>query len=341
MEPLKKEAVPHLTIALDIAINDKVLNLKSGETPTPGNCASKLAKQIREKIDSDVAANEIKEFANHIQELLLPSVNTDFCSDARQIGCTKFSLVATSTSGRNKFNNIIKSLKLKTDRYGFDILYTFLTTKIFSLILKWKNDQLIATPKVDYRSVQISQDEDKVLRYVSGFIPFALKKRFLRVKESPLRNAALQAVSAWCLEEEEADKTDFYDYTLSWTNRINRGGLMIVKESFFVFIRRVELSVRGILNQTLIKTYNGEDLRDTLFNRLMSDSLIESTWASLSRMILSNKLRATLKEIILKKWINLRIRSFVTAWIQAAKSKQGEEKLSKKGEVSLRKGLAQ
>eukprot|EP00111_Clytia_hemisphaerica_P020418 TCONS_00060157-protein len=116
---------------------------------------------------------------------------------------------------------------------------------------------------------------------------------------------------------------------------------MIVKESFFVFIRRVELSVRGILNQTLIKTYNGEDLRDTLFNKLISDSLIESTWASLSCMILSNKLRATLKEIILTKWINLRIRSFVTAWIQAAKSKQGEEKLSRKGEVSLRKGLAQ
>ena len=34
------------------------------QTPIPGKCASKLAKQIREKLHSDVAINEIKEFAH-------------------------------------------------------------------------------------------------------------------------------------------------------------------------------------------------------------------------------------------------------------------------------------
>lgn len=336
MEPIKQLSQQHFTIALDFAINDDVLNLKSSKNLSPGNYASKLAKQISEK--SDVASTQIKVFADHIQGLLLPSVNTHFCPEARQQACTKFSYVTTSESGRKKFHAIIDQLNLKED--GFDILYTFVVTKIFSLILKWKNEIVIKVPEVNYNLVKISVEEEKVLRYVSGFIPFALKKRFSRLKESMLKSAVLQLINTWCVEGECEDATDFYDYTLSWTNRINRGGLMIVKETFFVFIRRIEMTVRGVLNQTLIQLYNGEDLRDMILEELLKSFLIESSWASLSRMLLSEKLKVTMKLIVLKKWVNLRIRSFVTAWIQASTLKQNDKKLSKKAEVSLRKGLS-
>lgn len=336
LKPLEKEAGSHFTIALELAINDKILNLKHGEELTPGNHAAKSAKFILEK--SDLVSNEMNTFATHIQSLLIPSVNTDFCSEARQIGCTKFSAVTISKSGRSKFATIFDKLLMNKD--GFDVLYTFIVTKTFSLILKWKNDQLIEPSKIDYTRVSFTSEEEKVLRYVAGFIPFSLKKRFSRVKESELKKAALQIVDNWCLDGDEKDATDFYDYTLSWTNRINRGGLMIVKEPFYVFIRRIETYVREVLNVTLIENYNGEDLRDIILSKLLKSMSIESTWASLSRMVVSEKLKMTLKEIILRKWVNLRVRSFVTAWIQVAKLRHTEDKLSKKAEVGLRKGLS-
>uniref|UniRef100_A0A7M5V9U8 C2H2-type domain-containing protein n=2 Tax=Clytia hemisphaerica TaxID=252671 RepID=A0A7M5V9U8_9CNID len=333
--PLQAEAGNHFSIALDLAINDKILNLRHEEVLTPGNYAVKSAKIIQEKSES--VSKEISDFAAHIQDLLIPCVNTDYCSEARQIGCTKFSQVSVSKSGRSKFRAIFDKLQLNE---GFDILYTFMVTKTLSLILKWKNDKLIEISEVDHTKLSLSPEEEKVLRYVSGFIPYSLKKRFSRVKESNLKRAALQVVNAWCLDGDNEDTSDFYEYTLSWTNRINRGGLMIVKEPFYVFIKRIEIAVREVLNVALIENYRGEDLRDLILEKLMKSTFIEGTWASLSRMILNEKLRAMLKEIILKKWVNLRIRSFVTAWIQAAKLKQTENKISKKAEVSLRKGLS-
>ena len=100
------------------------------------------------------------------------------------------------------------------------------------------------------------------------------------------------------------------------------------------------MTVCGILNQTLIQTYNGEDLRDLILEKLLKTALVVSSWGALSRMMVSEHLKLTLKLIILKKWVELRIRSFITAWIQAAKCKENKTKLSKKAEVGLRKGLS-
>ncbi len=77
LRPLEKEAGSHFTIALELAINDKILNLRHGEELTPGNYASKSAKIIQEK--SDLVSKEISEFATHVQALLIPTVNTDYC----------------------------------------------------------------------------------------------------------------------------------------------------------------------------------------------------------------------------------------------------------------------
>ena len=52
-------------------------------------------------------------------------------------------------------------------------------TKLYEHSLVWKNSILIKPfEEVDFDKLQISEHEEKILRYVAGYIPFSLKKQF-------------------------------------------------------------------------------------------------------------------------------------------------------------------
>ena len=81
----------------------------------------------------------------------------------------------------------------------------------------------------------------------------------------PIGKAVLEMVNSWTIKADENrySKT-LYEYTLSWTEKINRGGLIIVNEKFFIFVRHIELVARTVLNKSLMINYCSEDLRDVL-----------------------------------------------------------------------------
>ena len=130
-----------------------------------------------------------------------------------------------------------------------------------------------------------------------------------------------------------------YDYTLSWTEKVNQGRLMIVSEICFIFLRHVESVARTVLNKSLMINYCGEDLRDVLLENVLKHDLIDKSWCSLTRYIENDSLKDTMKIATLKNWIGIRARSFVNAWKQLVKRKRGKINISNKSEPSLRKTL--
>ena len=85
--------------------------------------------------------------------------------------------------------------------------------------------------------------------------------------------------------------------------------------------------------------YCGEDLRDILLEIFLKHDHIDKSWFSLTRYIKNDSLKDTMKIAILKKWIGIRARSFVNAWMQLVKRKCGKINISNKSEPSLRKTL--
>ena len=96
-----------------------------------------------------------------------------------------------------------------------------------------------------------------------------LSEKTVLVKASPRDRNGCYRTCLFMKEDKECDLeySSLYDYTMSWTNRMNRGGLMVVKEHFYVLIKRIEMIVRQILKKSLIISYDGEDLRDILFKK--------------------------------------------------------------------------
>ena len=88
----------------------------------------------------------------------------------------------------------------------------------------------------------------------------------------------LDMMNSWTIKaDERRDSKTLYDYTLSWTEKVNRGRLMIINEKFFIFVRRVESVAKTVLNKTLMINYFREDLRYVSLEKfLMHDPIGKS-----------------------------------------------------------------
>ena len=68
---------------------------------------------------------------------------------------------------------------------------------------------------------------------MARYIPFLLKKKYWTRRQTPLVKAVLEMVNSRTIKaDEKKDFKTLYECTLSWTEKINRGGLMIVNEIF-------------------------------------------------------------------------------------------------------------
>ena len=125
-----------------------------------------------------------------------------------------------------------------------------------------KERKTIQCPPVNETSsedLRLTAVEEKTLRYVSGYIPYSLLQKYLKLKDGVTSEAILSVIEFWYVDPASSSKT-FLQYTEEWTNKINRGGLINVTDEFYIFIRHVEMSARNILNTNLMKNNGGENI---------------------------------------------------------------------------------
>ena len=323
---------------LEKASSDPVFNLTVGSTQSPGNEAANLAKILLKKEGDNGAAFEL--FGSHLASWLLPLVNIDSRnSKLRKAQCQQYLLIGLDNDHKEKWKMFLKSLSV--EEKGADILFQFIFFKGYEKFLVLRNSMFCKKESVNAAALQFSKEEEKILRYVAGYIPFTLKKRYKRRQKTPLGKAVSSIIDSWTLKADDDGNYDsLYSYTLSWTEKINRGGLMVVNDEFYQFIKHVESVARTVLNKSFMISYCGEDLRDVLLKKFLKHELIDKSWCSLTHNVDNESLKDAIKLAILKKWISIRARSFVNAWLQAVKRKAGRRsEISSKSEPSLRKTL--
>ena len=103
-------------------------------------------------------------------------------------------------------------------------------------------------------------------------------KEILDQKAETTRKTVLDMINSWTIKaNENRDSETLHDYTRSWTEKVNQGGLMIVNENFFIFVRHVESVARTVLNKSLMIDYYGENLRDVLLEEFLKHDLIDKS----------------------------------------------------------------
>eukprot|EP00111_Clytia_hemisphaerica_P010627 TCONS_00031059-protein len=99
--------------------------------------------------------------------------------------------------------------------------------------------------------------------------------------------------------------------------------------------------VRRVLNVKFLRDYKSQDLRDVLLTRLMKNYLVLKGWEELSKTLNNESLKKILFKQILEKWIDLRLRSYVRAFVQVLKRRFSREKSKKTDGEKLEKPASQ
>ena len=283
-------------------------------------------------------------YANYLAHLLYPVLKEKNVSSAeREKMFSKFYVSATDESTKRKWLSLLTSIGVTGGRHSF-VLYHYIFTKFFHLSLAYRNKNIILEePQLN---LDLTKSEEETLRYVAGYILYCIIKA---VDTRTTEGKCLKSIiSCWSWKDDEQEEWNIemsmLDYTKKWVDCVNRGGLLNVSDEFYIFIRDVENLARTVLNNQILLSYCGEDLRMILLEKFNNGRFIDSSWCILTRNISNKQLTEKLKQKIFNKWINVRAYAFVKAWIQIFKRKltyKSQKKLiSEKGEPSMRKSLA-
>ena len=337
-EELISRSKQFLLEAISDAIQDPINNRMVANYETPGNLIVKLAKhvlsllqaspQLLETKSAEVVGNVAKEICK---------VHFSKAKSREQMWCNILHMMQ---------NDIVKKTWTGIcDQFSNSTISSFhqyICTRIVNCIVIFENERKRDVVGIRTEDLHLTDDEQRVLYYVAGFIVFSMIKKYKKLsngKSNAAASAALQFFLSLKVSGNSSLKgCPFLDFAKKWMEIVDRGGLIKVNDEMFIFVRRVENVVRQVLN---------EDLRECLQTELEKSKLVSMAWDSLSRNMSNSDLVKILKKQILAKWVDIRGRSFVSSYIQILKhklqSKKGEKekslKLSKAGEPAMRKTL--
>lgn len=199
-------------------------------------------------------------------------------------------------------------------------------------------------PKVTSLSVndfRMSKDEEATLRYVAGYLVFSLKKKVDRKTSAESKAILLLRNQFSKCDNHLESEVSLLEYTSHWVDQVNRGGLMIINDQFYAFVKLLEHATRVLMNKNLFFKYCGEDLRKILIELFKKNGAIQDNWSNLTRELRNKDLGKKVLKAIFKKWANIRAYAFVKNWMERRKVmqfKKGED-VAEKAEPALRKTL--
>ncbi|XP_038062542.1 uncharacterized protein LOC119733034 [Patiria miniata] len=192
------------------------------------------------------------------------------------------------------------------------------------------------------KSEKISKEEEQVLRYVAGYIPFALYKRF-KMHKNKVAEMYCKLLSSWKVPSSSNTKT-FLDYTHEWIKLQNRGGLFTISDELYIFFRTIENESRTLLTKANLDQFPGVNVKSSLFDKILAQNRVHTYWCSLTEGKIQGECSKLLLDIIVKYFIKIRCKAFIKVYLDLKKSalKQNstQKKVSKKAEKALRKELA-
>ena len=116
-----------------------------------------------------------------------------------------------------------------------------------------------------------------------------------------------QFLSCWGSKEELDKQVTFLQYTKTWVDLVNRGGLLLVSDEFYIFVQSVENEVRKVLTINFLIADCGENVKGVILEKLYANPFIQNLWDTLTKDVCNKHLTKKLKLQLLKKWSNIRL----------------------------------
>ena len=280
-------------------------------------------------------APELAQFKSTVTNVLweaLSALDSKLNSAAYDKMSSSFHAISVSTNIRDLWFRSLHSVGLFNIAQGGDILLQFILRTYFYLLLKQRNETDVPDEQNSNVQYELTEEEQQVVRYIAGYIPYALLKTYskLEAKGNSAAGVFVKQLKSWRLDQDaNTSVATFLAYTTRWTNQLNRGGLFLPKDELFLFFRCVESELLKKLKTMTVKTMRDGNMRDDLFGWVVNNIKINTSWRSLSRN-LTSEYSDILKSKMLMYWVNIRCHGYVQALVYLLKERDAADKKSTK-----------
>jgi hypothetical protein len=269
--------------AIKKAANDPFFNMFE-----PGKSAGLFACELYANLD--VTCPVLVEYASHLTSKIFPIVVLrKITTSNRENMVNKFFNSSVNENDIDKWNIFVNKKCSKTyEKHLLNLLYQFVLDEILQRSVTFCKE---ASDIIDLPDMKISQHEEESLRYVAGYIVFSTRKN-IKNKHSTEGKAVLAMFAKWGNKGDSSLNEDvsFFDYTKSWVESVNRGGLFFVNDEFYLFVKTIEQLARHTLNINTLIRYCGEDLREKLLNSFNNSQLVQDHWNNLTKTVRNKEL---------------------------------------------------
>lgn len=275
---------------------------------------------------------------NNILDLVQDLNKTPIGSGLQDETFKRFHSLRTCKEQKVEWNTFLQDNNLDSSKAIVGtLLYQFvLETALDKVVLEVGKRQDSSCEDTERKKSQDDGDrEAQILRYISGFIPYALGKRYQRSKQTLAKEYETILQSWRSTNDEQTMAPSFLSYTVAWVEMQNRGGLFIVTDDVFRFFWALERISKGYLNQNICSLKN-KNLKENLTAKCRNNENVLKIWKSL---VQSCSVKIDVEPLfisVVNYWVKIRIFAFVKAYNLLRKD---TKKTSLKGEKSLRKEL--
>ena len=182
-------------------------------------------------------------------------------------------------------------------------------------------------------SISLSEKDEKVIRYVAGYIPVSLHKKLER-SSNPHKEEFI--VCLWSMCEDDTTCDDFLSYTKTWISRVDRGGIFPVNNTSYLLFKQLEIEVQKNYNykklaRSQIPTHN------EMVEFITASKDVQFYWHLLSSDVEEEDANDELLCMIADLWIVIRGFSFARSLLEQYKQSHAVNTSKAK---ALRKGIS-
>lgn len=300
-----------------------------------GSSVHKLANHILLRVEEDAFHSLSNNIVCNVLDLVDGLGQTPIGAGLQDETFKQFHIICTSKEKKGEWDTFVSELSCVP--IVSNLLYQYILEKLldFVILQVGKDQKPTESEVVDSRAGDMEHDA-KVLRYIAGFIPYALLKRYKRSKAALAKEYA-EILQTWKAPEDAGTVApSFLSYTCAWIEMQNRGGLFTVTDEVFRFFWAMERISKSFLCKKNLNSLKTLNMKETLTMKCKNDEKVVKLWKELTATCSMKIHVEPLFTAIINYWAKIRIYAFVKAYNFFQTE---EKKTSHKGEKSLRKEL--